>query len=190
MSNHHLSNRKSSSIEWCDLGTVGIGVLKSFSDDSWIDKRYDTSEGGGGWESGVGADGRNIDHEWVEVLLSCDKTASGGNSSIAGAKLGDDEIGLGEFTAGVGGSEKELDGSSSEGCSLTRSSEISESPDGRDSSIALLLSKTSFSDSRKKRDEKGLGIHDENLDCWILIFKLDGEDYALKGWTGRNAKVL
>ncbi len=119
MSNHHLSNRKSSSIEWCDLGTVGIGVLKSFSDDSWIDKRYDTSEGGGGWESGVGADGRNIDHEWVEVLLSCDKTASGGNSSIAGAKLGDDEIGLGEFTAGVGGSEKELDGSSSEGCSLT-----------------------------------------------------------------------
>jgi hypothetical protein len=125
MSNHHLSDGKSSSIEWRDFGTVGIRVLKSFSNNSRINERDDTAEGGGGWESGVGADGRNINHEWVEVLLSCNKTTSGGDSSIAGAKLGDDEIGLAEFAAGVGGSEKELDGSSSKGCSLTGYTNIS-----------------------------------------------------------------
>jgi hypothetical protein len=124
MGDHDLGNTQAISGERSDLGAVRVGVLKSFTDDSRVDERDDTTESSGGGESGVGADGWDADDEGVEVLLSGNETASSSDGSIAGSELSDDLIGLGELAAWVGSSEEELDGVSGKGGCLTGLSEV------------------------------------------------------------------
>jgi hypothetical protein len=114
MRDHDLSNAQASCIEGGDLRTVRVGVLNLLANDGRVDERNNTAEGSSGGESGVGADGRDADEEGVEVLLSCNKTASSCDGSIASSELRDDEISLGELATRVRGSEEELDGGSCE----------------------------------------------------------------------------
>lgn len=97
LSNHDLSDTQSIGVEWSDNGCVGIGVLDSFSTDSWVNQRHDTTESSRGWESGVRADGWNADNKRVEVLLSGDETTSSSNSTITSTEFCNDVVGLSEF---------------------------------------------------------------------------------------------
>jgi hypothetical protein len=142
VSDHDLSNAQPSCVEGGGFGGVRVGVLDILAGDGRVDERDNTTESSGGGKSGVGAYGWDADDEGVEVLLSCDETASSGDGCIAGSELRDDEISLGELAARVRGGEEELDGGSCKGGSLSGLSEVGQGPDGRDGSIALLLAET------------------------------------------------
>jgi hypothetical protein len=142
MGDHDLGNTQAISGERSDLGAVRVGVLKSFTDDSRVDERDDTTESSGGGESGVGADGWNADKEGVEVLLGGNKTTCGGDGSIAGSELRHDQIGLAELATRVGCSEEELNrGSRKCGC-LAGLTEVGQCSDGSDGSVSLFLAET------------------------------------------------
>ncbi len=90
MSNHDLRNAQSIGRERGDNRFLRVGILESFSADSRVNERDDTTQGSGGGESGVGADRWDADEEGVEVLLSCNETTSSGNGCIACSELRDD----------------------------------------------------------------------------------------------------
>jgi hypothetical protein len=153
LGNHDLGNTQPIGVEWSDNGGVGVGVLNSFSADSWVDQRYDTTESGRGWESGIRADRWNADNERVEVLLSGDEAASSSDSTITSAKFGNNVIGLCEFATWVCRRQKELDRTASKGGSLSTASKVGKSANGCDGTISLLLTKTSLSNGCKEGEE-------------------------------------
>ena len=139
LSNHDLSDAQAIGSEGSDDRFSRVGILNILSSDSWVDERNNTTKSGGSWKSRVRADGWDAGDERVEVLLSGDEATSSLDSSIAGAELSDDQIGLREFPAWVGGSEEEGDGLSGQGCGLSGLSEVGERRDGVDGSVALFL---------------------------------------------------
>jgi hypothetical protein len=142
MSNHDLSNAQAISGERSDLGTVRVGVLNVFADDSGIDERHDATESGSGGKCGVGTDRWDADDERVEVLLGGNEAASCSDRSIAGSELRDDEIGLGELAARVGGGEEELNRGSGKGGCLAGLSEVGQCRDGGNGPVSLFLAET------------------------------------------------
>mgnify|MGYP003662507909 CR=1 FL=1 len=176
MSYHDLSNTQSSGIKWSGDGSLRVRILNILSTDSRVNKRNDTAKLGGFWKSGVVADGWDGHNEGVEVLLSgylsgvrmfwesksemkTYKSTRSCHSLGGSSKLGDDVVGLSKLSAWVGSSKEELNGSTCKSSSLSRLTEVGQSTNSSDGTIALLLAKASLSDSCEKGDENGLREH-------------------------------